>query len=135
MKDQTGSHAAPARRGKQSKELGRKGEQAAIRFLVRHGYDIIARNWECAAGEADIIARDGDAVVFVEVKTRSSVEKGLPEEAVTAAKRKRYEKIAGYFLRDYPEVDVPVRFDVVSILVMHESKAFVRHHINAFGVE
>ena len=91
------------------------------------------RNWKCAAGEADIIARDGDAVVFVEVKTRSSVEKGLPSDAVDKRKRERYEKIAALFLADYEAVDVPVRFDVVSLLVIGADRALVRHHINAFA--
>ena len=111
-------------------ELGRRGEDAAARFLYRRGYDIVERNWKCAAGEADIIARDGDAVVFVEVKTRSSVEKGLPSDAVDKRKRERYEKIAALFLA---AVDVPVRFDVVSLLVIGADRALVRHHINAFA--
>lgn len=118
-------------------DLGRRGEDAAAKFLERHGYEIVARNWTCSAGEADIIARDGDALVFVEVKTRSNTEKGLPEEAITPAKRKRYEKIAVSFLKgfDLDEADdVQVRFDVVSILVVSSDRAFVRHHINAFGV-
>lgn len=121
------------KRGEANKELGRRGEEAAARFLHRHGYDIIERNWTCEAGEADIIARDGDAVVFVEVKTRTSVEKGMPSEAVNAQKRRRYEKIAALFLRTYDVVDVPVRFDVVSLLVVAPDRAFVRHHINAFA--
>lgn len=113
--------------------MGRRGEDAAARFLDRRGYDIIERNWTCEAGEADIIARDGDAVVFVEVKTRSSVEKGLPSEAVDDAKRRRYERIAALFLRGYEVADVPVRFDVVSLLVVAPDRALIRHHINAFS--
>ena len=114
-------------------ELGRMGEDAAARFLERRGYDIVERNWKCAAGEADIIARDGDAVVFVEVKTRSNIEKGMPSEAVGAAKRDRYERIAALFLRDYDVVDVPVRFDIMSILTLDSERALIRHHLNAFS--
>lgn len=121
------------RKGEENAELGRRGEDAAARFLYRRGYDIVERNWTCAAGEADIIARDGDAVVFVEVKTRTSVEKGMPSEAVDARKRERYERIAALFLKDYDAVDVPVRFDVVSLLVISSDRALVRHHINAFA--
>lgn len=120
-------------RGKANAELGRRGEDAAARFLYRRGYDIVERNWTCAAGEADIIARDGEAVVFVEVKTRTSIEKGLPSEAVNQAKRSKYEKIAAMFLSQYDAVDVPVRFDVVSLLVIDSDRALVRHHINAFA--
>ncbi|WP_041238853.1 YraN family protein, partial [Gordonibacter pamelaeae] len=116
-----------------NRELGRRGEDAAARFLDRRGYDIVERNWTCAAGEADIIARDGEALVFVEVKTRSNTEKGLPSEAVDAGKRSRYERIAALFLVDYDVVDVPVRFDVVSIVVVPPDRAFIRHHIGAFS--
>lgn len=119
--------------GHRNADLGRRGEEAAARFLDRRGYDIVERNWTCKAGEADIIARDGEALVFVEVKTRSSAEKGFPAEAVNAAKRRRYERIAALFLQDYDVVDVPVRFDVVSIMVVAPDRALIRHHINAFA--
>lgn len=121
------------RSGKRNKELGRRGEDAAALYLVRRGYDILERNWTCFAGEADIIARDGEALVFVEVKTRSSVEKGFPAEAVDAPKRERYEKIALAYLTEESFSDMPVRFDVVSIVVLAPDRAFIRHHINAFS--
>lgn len=123
-----------ASQGDRNRELGWRGEEAAARFLERRGYDIVARNWTCFAGEADIIARDGDAIVFVEVKTRSGYAKGLPAEAVDAAKRDRYERIAAAFLAEYDVVDVPLRFDVVSIVVVAPDRAMIRHHIDAFGV-
>lgn len=129
-----GEKAATRARGAMNKELGRRGERAAEKFLVRRGYDVVARNWTCPAGEADLVVRDESSIVFVEVKTRTSVEKGLPEEAVGREKRSKYERIAAFFLSDYPYTDMFVRFDVISILVMHEDRAFVRHHINAFGV-
>ena len=69
-------------------ELGRKGENAACKFLERKGFTILERNWVCAAGEADIIAsidtEYGSELHFVEVKTRKSTAKGFPEEAVNA---------------------------------------------------
>ena len=118
-----------------NQEVGRRGECAAARFLERRGFDILERNWKCNAGEADIIARDGQALVFVEVKTRTNVDMGFPEEAVDAAKRARYEKIAAYYLKDYPVVDIPVRFDVVALLVVGSDRALVKHHVNAFSAE
>lgn len=121
--------------GERNKELGRRGEDAAARFLERRGYDIVARNWTCFAGEADIVARDRQAVVFVEVKTRSGYAKGMPAEAVDAAKRDRYERIAAAFLAEHDVVDVPVRFDVVSIVTVAPDRAMIRHHIDAFGAE
>lgn len=116
-------------------DLGRRGEDAAARFLDKRGYDIVDRNWKCFAGEADIIARDGDTLVFVEVKTRRNCEKGFPAEAVNREKRERYEKIALAYLQDYEISDVLVRFDVVSIVVVSTDRALIRHHINAFSVE
>ena len=130
-----GARKKARKRSAHNKELGRKGEDAAVRFLERRGYDIVERNWTCFAGEADIIARDGEAVVFVEVKTRTGASNGLPAEAVTKNKRERYEKIACTFLADYDVVDVPVRFDVVSISLIDTDRAMVRHHIDAFGVD
>lgn len=115
-------------------ELGRRGEEAAVRFLERRGFEVLERNWTCAAGEADIIAQDEGTLVFVEVKTRSNTDKGLPEEAVDKHKRERYEKIAAAFLQTYETVDIAVRFDVVSILVIGSERAFLRHHVNAFSV-
>lgn len=82
------------KRGSRNKDLGRRGEAAAVRYLERFGYEILDRNWVCPAGEADIVAFDGDALVFVEVKTRTSFKKGFPAEAVDLEKRTRYEKIA-----------------------------------------
>ena len=67
-------------------------------FLTRRGYDIIHRNWKCKAGEADIIARDNETLVFVEVKSRRDCDKGMPAEAVTREKRERYERIAASYL-------------------------------------
>lgn len=118
-----------------AQELGRRGEAAAVQFLKRRGFEILDTNWVCYAGEADIIARDEDVLCFIEVKTRSQIEKGFPSEAVDANKRDRYERIAACYLQTYECVDVRVRFDVISILVISEHRAFLRFHINAFGVE
>ena len=121
-----------AKKATHNQEVGRRGENAAARYLEMLGYEILERNWRCPAGEVDIVARDMDAVVFVEVKTRTSLAKGLPSEAVDEAKRARYEKIAGWYLRDYEFVDVPVRFDIVALLVVADDRALVRHYCNAF---
>ena len=118
-----------------SKELGRRGERAAARFLERKGYEILDTNWACFAGEADIIALDGSTLCFIEVKTRTGVQKGFPAEAVDAKKRARYEKIAACYLQNYEKPDIYVRFDVISILVLSESRAFLRLHTNAFSCD
>lgn len=116
-------------------EMGRCGETAAAHYLERSGYEILERNWECQFGEADIIARDGCTLVFVEVKTRSGIAKGFPSEAVDAEKRARYEKIAAMYLKTYHYVDIPVRFDVIALMVLAEDRAFMKHYVNAYGVE
>lgn len=116
-------------------ELGKRGEDAAAHFLERRGYEILDRNWECQFGEADIIAQNNNVLAFVEVKTRSTAEKGFPEEAVTHEKRSRYEKIAAMYLCCHDYVDMAVRFDVIALLVAGKNRAFLRHHINAFGVD
>ncbi len=122
------------KRGVRNQAYGRRGEDAATRYLLRRGYEIVARNWTCPAGEADIIARTDDAIVFVEVKTRKDEDKGLPSEAVDERKRKKYEDIAMFFLRNYDVCDVRVRFDVISLVQVSKTRALVRHHIDAFGV-
>lgn len=119
--------------GLSNHDLGMRGEEAAVRYLKHREYEILERNWTCPAGEADIIARLGDTVVFCEVKTRTDLSKGLPAEAVDAEKRNRYERIAGWYLRAYDQTDVPVRFDVIGILVLRSDRALLRHYINAFG--
>ncbi len=116
-----------------NKELGRRGEAAACRYLEFRGYEIVERNWVCAAGEADIIAWDEECLTFVEVKTRSNLEKGFPCESVTPKKRARYEKIAGWYLKEHKIYDAPVRFDIVDLLVVAEDRALIRHLVNAFG--
>ncbi len=116
-----------------NKDLGRRGEQAAARFLERRGMEVLERNWVCSAGEADIIAHDGEAIHFVEVKTRSNIAHGFPSEAVTPEKRSRYERIAAIYLSRNEYVDVNVLFDIISIVVTGPNRAFLRFHRNAFA--
>ena len=78
-----------------NKILGRKGEDAACRYLKKHGYKILKRNYVTPFGEADIVARKGDTYCFVEVKTRESDAFGLPTEAVNREKQRRYRILLG----------------------------------------
>ena len=96
------------------------------------GYEIVARDWDSPAGNVDIVAKTADAIVFVEVKTRSNSD-AFPEESITPKKRARYERIATAFLVDYEAVEIAVRFDTIGILVMGPERALIRHHVNAFG--
>ena len=125
---------APATQGDHNRQLALWGEEAAARYLEAVGYQILDRNWRCPAGEADIVAKDDGDVVFVEVKTRTSLNKGFPEEAITPEKRRRYERIAAYYFLSSSEVNVGIRFDVIGMLKMGEDRALIKHHVNAFGV-
>ena len=117
-----------------AQELGKRGEDAAVRYLKLNGYEIIERNWKCRFGEVDIIARDEDDVVcFIEVKTRRSIEAGIPEEAVTPDKQRRYEKIAlSYMIGAEWDDGVNVRFDTIGICVTGNRRALLRHHKGCF---
>ncbi|MDR2108868.1 MAG: YraN family protein [Coriobacteriales bacterium] len=114
-------------------ELGRKGEELACTLLLRNGAEILERNWKCPAGEADIIAREDGELVFAEVKTRRNISSGFPEEAVTARKRARYERIALMYLANHDLPSSRVRFDVIAVTLISESKTMIRHHRDAFS--
>ena len=106
----------------QKKELGKEGEEIAIRFLKKNGYKIIERNYVCKMGEMDIIAREKDTLVFVEVKTRTSTAFGPPQLAVNSAKQRQLSKVALYFLKEKQLEDMKARFDVVAILLGPKGK-------------
>jgi putative endonuclease len=99
-----------ARRG-----TARSGEALAALFLRVKGYRIEARNWRCALGELDIVARQGGTLVFVEVKTRRGASAGRPEEAVTATKQQRLVRLAQAYLLARRTPDAPCRFDVIAV--------------------
>ena len=115
--------------GKKAGAGERRGVGSGAKRRAKRGER--AQDREKTAGERN--ARDGDSVVFVEVKTRSSCDCGMPAEAVDEAKRDRYERIAALFLQGFDVVDVPVRFDIVSIVAISPDRAMIRHHINAFS--
>lgn len=113
-------------------ELARRGEDAATAYLERIGYTIVHRNWRCPAGEADIVALDGESVVIVEVKTRRSNRAGTPEEAVSPTKQKRLGRVARHYLAESGLNDSALRFDVVAIHPIADDRAVLRHHRAAF---
>lgn len=125
-------------KAKTSTELGKLGEDLAVRYLTAQGFCILDRNWRCKYGEADVVAEDEDGTIcFIEVKTRHGEEAGLPEEAVTREKRKKYEKIALLYMIDKDLDDmVPVRFDAIAICIVNSApRALLRHHKSAFSRE
>jgi len=100
-----------------NKELGKRGEELAIKFLKKTGYRILVTNYVCKLGEIDIIAKEKDTLSFIEVKTRTSGLFGPPELSVTPFKQMQLSKAALYFLKEKKLEDVKARFDVVSILL------------------
>jgi putative endonuclease len=100
---------------KERLELGKFGEELALRKIKRLGYKKIVRNFRCPLGEVDIIARDGDTLVFMEIKTRKGRSIDYAKEAVNAKKKRQISKVALAYMKSRDCSDVRARFDVVAI--------------------
>lgn len=111
-------------------EIGRNGEDIAVIYLVKQGYRILERNWKFGRNEIDIIARDGQFIVIVEVKTRLSNYFTEPETAVTRDKQRILVRSANAYVR-YKRLNLEVRFDVIAILLDLE-KEQINHIVDAF---
>lgn len=117
---------------KEKIHLGRDGEKAAIAFLEGQGYQILQKNFRNKLGEIDIIAKDGDTICFVEVKSRKSEAFGSPYESVTKAKQRKIIHVALSYLRDQGRSENNVRFDVVSVILKDDEDPQVDMIKNAF---
>ena len=115
-------------------EIGERGEAAAAAYLERAGMQVIDRNWRSDRGEIDIVALDGEELVMCEVKTRTTAARGTPEEAVSPAKQRRLVRLAESYIAAHGIAPCSVRFDVVTIRVLSEDRALLRHHRAAFTV-
>lgn len=113
------------------KQSGAAGESLAVRHLQEAGLAILERNYRFERGEIDIVAQEGDELVFVEVKARRTRSFGPPEEAVTERKRDQIRKVAEGYLYEHAMEDRPCRFDVVAI-IFENGKAHIDHLKNAF---
>jgi len=113
--------------------LGSEGEDLAVRFLKKKGYVILERNYKNVIGEIDIVARDGNTMVFVEVKTRANNTFGYPFEAVTRNKIRKIKNLALLYLKKHKK-EFPVRFDVVSIFRSRAGAEEIEHIKDAFEV-
>ncbi|NOZ25547.1 MAG: YraN family protein [Nitrospirae bacterium] len=114
------------------KQTGKEGESLALGYLKKKGYRIIATNYRTPMGEIDIVAKDGDTIVFVEVKTRRSLSHGHPLEAVTMRKQQRLRRLALYYLKANRMSDVHGRFDVIGVY-MRDGACRIQHVVDAFG--
>lgn len=115
-----------------NKVFGAFGESLATEYLTECGYRVLERNFSCRTGEIDIIAIQGDTVVFIEVKTRSSERFGLPSEAVSVTKQRRMVKTALYYLQKNRLFDYMCRFDVIEIIVDEENNSRINLIKDAF---
>jgi len=107
--------------------LGRYGEDVAARHLVAAGMAILERNWRCDLGEIDIVARSGDVLVFVEVKTRATTAFGSPAEAVTARKAARLRRLSARWLAEHRVCAAEVRIDVIGVVIPHRGGPEIDH--------
>lgn len=111
-------------------ELGKQGEDIAVQYLTDKGYEILERNWRNIHKEVDIIAKDGQFLVFVEVKARRSNEYGEPDLAVTKRKQRMLIAAANaYITRN--KLDVETRFDIISI-IFKDGESVIDHIEDAF---
>ncbi len=115
------------------KPLGRRGEEAAARYLRRRGYRILGRGQRWKGGELDIVALLGETIVFVEVRTRRSDVPTRPEESVDLNKQRRLTRLAVGYLKRHRLFDHPARFDVIAVVWPDgRGRPEIRHVENAF---
>ena|SRR5450759_2005345 len=100
---------------------GKEGEKIAAAYLKKNGYRIIEINFRCPIGEIDIVAKEKNDLVFVEVKTRKSIELGYPEQAVGIRKQKKMSQLALWYLQKRKIADTNARFDVVAVTLIPEN--------------
>lgn len=118
------------------KNFMEKSIDASRKYLEHRGYDILDEGYLAMDGNRiDIVAKDGDAIVFVDVIARESCESSFPREDTSERARETHERAAIMWLAEHADEgpDVQVRFDVVSLLVLGSDRALIRHHINCFG--
>jgi putative endonuclease len=114
------------------KPLGCRGEDAAVRYLKKLGYIIVARGHRDNIGELDLVAVDGRTVVFVEVKTRTSHDAGHPADAVDEGKQRRLTRLALSYMKRHDLWECQHRFDVVAVTWPDRGKPIIEHYKNAF---
>jgi len=108
-------------------DLGKHGEDLAVHYLLSHGFELIERNWRCSQGEIDVIARHDDAVVFVEVKTRSSTAYGHPFEAITFSKMARMRRLAAAWCEQATSRPADIRIDAIAVIAPRDETARIEH--------
>ena len=118
---------------RERQDLGKLGEELALKKIKSLGYKSIARNYRCPLGEVDLIAKDGDCLVFVEIKTRKGRSLGYAKEAIDRRKKRQLSKVALAYMKSMDCCDVKSRFDVVAVS-LNEGKEQVEVIKNAFNL-
>lgn len=118
---------------KSSKPFGQHGEQLAANYLKNQGYIIVATNWRCKHGEIDIIARKGDTLVFVEVRTRHADSPEVAFASITPRKRAKLTTSANIYLNMYRLDNMPWRVDVIAIAIPRSGNPIIEHSEDALG--
>lgn len=111
------------------KEVGALGERLAVDFLKKRGYKIVQRNFRCRGGEIDIIAKQGECLVFVEVRTRRSSNYGVPEESITPFKREKLASLAHMYIQNCHAPPQSWRIDVVAVELTAQNRVSRLEHI------
>ena len=118
-----------------TKELGKYGEDLALRFLQDKGYRILERNFKNKIGEIDLVVQDARTICFVEVKTRKSLACGQPFESVHYHKQRKLVQVALSYLKyKFHTIEVPARFDVISIYQDEGGQGHIQHIPSAFDL-
>lgn len=112
--------------------LGKLGEDQAVDFLTKKGYQILDRNWKIGDLELDIVAQEADTLVFVEVKTRATDAWGNPEDAVDELRKNRMSRAANAYIK-FKRLDIPYRFDIIAIVV-NDNQLQIKHIEDAFTI-
>lgn len=116
--------------------LGKLGEQIALRYLQKKGYEILESNFTCPLGEIDIIAKEDTFICFIEVKTRTSSFFGLPIESIIKKKRRKMFQAAWFYIKRFRQNDNNFRFDIVSVMINQDrGQAAINIDKDAFGEE
>ncbi|NLK51243.1 MAG: YraN family protein [Syntrophomonadaceae bacterium] len=115
----------------QRKMTGRIGEDLALQHLLNQGYQLVTRNYRCPLGEIDLIVASQEMVIFVEVRTRRGYRLGTPEESIRQNKRDRVRRVAQYYLQAKKKRDIPVRFDVIAVIIGQANQLIRLNHIEA----
>jgi putative endonuclease len=111
-------------------ELGKKGEEIAVSFLQKEGYQILERNWVFQKAELDIVAQKDNILAIVEVKTRTSANFGLPQDFVKGKKIQNVVKAVDQYMTE-SDLDLEVRFDIIGIVINTQETA-IEHIEDAF---